>query len=155
MSRRRDPSTLDLFAWEPASVVAALPEEATGRGPLDLRIAKALSYALDRARDAGLKREDVAAELTEFLRRKVSLDMLNKWAAPGSEAHRIPLDAFIGLIKVTSEIGLLGFVAEMFEQAVVPAKYAAVIELHQLEQAESEMAARKAKVMAQVRGLRS
>lgn len=155
MVRRRDPATLDLFAWEQPRVVAALPEEATGRGPLDLRIAKVISYALDRARESDLKREDVAAEMTEFLRRKVSVDTLNKWAAPSSEMHRIPLDAFIALIKITGEIGLIGFIAELFEQVVVPAKYAAIIELHQIGEHKAKVAAREAELLAQVRGLRS
>ncbi len=151
---RGDRATSDLFSWEPPPVAVGYSEEVSGRGELQNRIARLISRALRDARDDGKPRGQVAQELGRELGRTVSEDMLDKWASEASEAHRIPLDAFIALIRVTGAHQLLGFVPEMFGFVVVEKKYEAIIELQLLEEHEREIAAYKARVSAKLRAQR-
>ncbi len=128
MSRRRDPLTKDLFAWEPPQVAVGYSADVIGRGRLENKIARLIAHALRDAREDGLTRDRVAEDMGAFLQRKVSPEMLNKWSSEGSEAHRIPLDAFIALVHVTGAKGLLGFVPGEFGLTVIEPQYAEMIE---------------------------
>jgi hypothetical protein len=144
---RRPIALPDLFAWQPPQVAAACPEDVTGRGALGNRIARLVGRALREAADNGHDRKAVAATISRTLARPVSPDMLNKWASEASDEHRIPFDAFIALVEATDYRDALGFMPEMFGYAVVPEKYAGIIELHLIEEHEAEIAARKSAVL--------
>ena len=149
MSRKRDVLTGDLFAWEPPQVAVGYSDDVAGRGDLENKISRLVSRALRDARDDGKgSRADVARRMSAKLGRPISDAMLNKWAAEGSGEHRIPLDAFIALIEASAADGLLGFVPSLFGYAVVPEKYADLIEIHLLDEHENEIAARKAALHA-------
>lgn len=148
MVKRRDPNTLDLFDWHPPKVAAGYNDDVMGRGALDNKIARLVSRALRDARDGGMKRPEIAKAISEYLDRPVSATMLDKWASEGSGEHRIPLDAFIALIHATEATGLLGFIPGLFGFVAVPKRYEAIIELHLIEDHESEIAARKAAIRA-------
>jgi len=143
MARHRDPLTKDLFTWEPPKVAVGYGAEVTGRGPLDNRIARLIGQALRDARDDGLTRAEVAKRMTAFLRRPISEAMLNKWSSEGSEDHRIPLDAFIGLVEATGAQALLGFVPGEFGLTVIENEYAELIEERLLDDHIEEMQARR------------
>lgn len=149
---RRDSRTADLFSWEPPQVAVGYPQEVAGRGPLQNRIARLLSQALrDFCDQEGVSRDAVAGMISLELGRQVSRDMLDKWTSEAAGSHRIPLDAFIALIKVTEAEKLLGFVPDLFGFAVVPARYTAIIEMHLIEEKEAELAAAKARLAAKWR----
>lgn len=149
MAKRRDPNTLDLLAWEPPAVAVGYAADVAGRGPLDNKIARVVARALRDARDdRDLDRVQVAARMSDYLERAISKTMIDKWSGEGSTEHRIPLDAFIALIHVTAAHDLLGFVPAIFGMAVMPEKYAELVELHLLEEHEQEVAARKAALAA-------
>lgn len=97
MSRRRDPLTQDLFAWEPPQVAVTLGDERSGRGTLDNQIARMVSRALREAREDGSSRAEIARRISTTVGRTVSEATLDKWASEAAEEHRIPLDAFIAL----------------------------------------------------------
>lgn len=144
MARRRDPLTMDLLSWEPPQVAVGYSADVVGRGRLDARIARLVSHALRDAReDKGLSREVVAQKISDFLDRKVSVEMLYKWTSESSEEHRIPLDAFIALVHATKDADLLGFVPEQFGHKVIPAEYYELIEEQLLDDHIEEMQARK------------
>lgn len=143
MGRHRDPLTKDLFSWQPPKVAVGYSTDVMGRGPLDNRIARLIGQALRDARDGGTSRAEVAARMTEFLRRPISEGMLNKWSSEGSEEHRIPLDAFLALVDATGARDLLGFVPGEFGLTVIEAEYAELIEERLLEDHIEEMQARK------------
>jgi transcriptional regulator with XRE-family HTH domain len=144
MSRRRDPLTKDLFAWEPPKVAVGYSADVVGRGKLDNKIARLVSHALRDAReDQGLSRAEVAQRISTFLERPVSEAMLNKWSSEGSEDHRIPLDAFIGLVQATGAKELLGFVPGEFGLTVIEDEYAELIEERLIEDHIEEMQARR------------
>ena len=133
MSRRRpDPHTRDLFA-APEPVSVGFGDDVTGRGPAASQIAKVVSRALADARDEdGLSRAAVAEAMTVRLGRPVSETSLDKWASEASDAHRIPLDAFIALVGVTKGYEALGFIPRLFGYAVVEERYVEIIERRQI-----------------------
>jgi hypothetical protein len=143
MSRYRDPLTKDLFDWQPPQVAVGYSADVIGRGTLDGKIARIIAQALRDARDEGMTRAEVARGLREYLGRPVTEATLNKWSSQGSEDHRIPLDAFIGLVKVTGAQELLGFVPGEFGLTVIEAEYAQMIEERLLDDHIEEMQARR------------
>lgn len=142
MSRRRDPLTKDLFSWEPPKVAVGYSEDVAGRGRLENKIARLIAHALRDAREDGLGRDEIAQQISKFLDRKVSVEMLNKWTSEGSEGHRIPLDAFIALVHATGAKDLLGFVPGQFGLTVIENEYADLIEQRLLEEHREEIDAR-------------
>ena len=150
----RDRITQDLFAWEPPQVKVGYSEDVTGRGDLENRIARLVARAMRDARDDGRNRAELASSMSRELGRSVSEDMLNKWASEASGAHRIPLDAFIALIRATEAKELLGFVPSLFGFAVVPEHYTDLIEIHLIDEREEELRAHKAKILARRRARR-
>jgi hypothetical protein len=154
MSRRRDPHTLDLLAWEPPKVAVGYGEDVTGRGALDNRISKAVSRALKDAKEDGQSRGSIARQMSEFLGRSISEDMLNKWASEASDQHRITLDAFIAMIDATGAHDLIGVVTGAFGLVAVPEKYSDMIEDQLLEEHEQEVAARRQVLRAKMRAKR-
>jgi hypothetical protein len=154
MTRRRDPHTKDLFAWEPEPVRVAYADEVKGRGDLDSQISRVIGQALRDAKDAGVSRMEVAGRMTQYLGRPISEDTLNKWASESTEDRRIQLDAFVALAHATDTHELIGFVAGLFGLAVVPDRYVELIEMHQLEEHKREVDARIAALQAKSRGRR-
>ncbi|MCW5711299.1 MAG: hypothetical protein KIT21_29330 [Shinella sp.] len=120
-----------------------------GRGRLDAKIARLIAHALRDAREEhDLSREDVAQQISDYLGRRVSADMLYKWTSESSEDHRIPLDAFIALVHATGAKGLLGFVPGEFGLTVIENEYAELIEERLLEDHIEEMQARRQVLVA-------
>ncbi|WP_287093156.1 hypothetical protein [Mesorhizobium sp.] len=136
--------TSDLFEWEPPQVAVGYTPDVVGRGGLDSQISRLVGRALRDCRDEGKgSRADIARRMSAYLDRPVSEGILNKWSSESSGEHRIPLDAFIALIDATQANALLGFIPSMFGFAVVPEKYADLIEIHLIEEHERDIAARK------------
>lgn len=151
----RDRATLDLLAWEPPQVAAGYADDVAGKGPLDNKIARLVSRALRDAKDDhGLGRQQVAELMSAYLGRTVTADMLNHWSSEANEDRRIPLDAFAGLIHATGADDLLGFLPSLFGFVAVKERYAALIELHELEEQETRLASRKAALQGQMRARR-
>ncbi|RWC58887.1 hypothetical protein [Mesorhizobium sp.] len=141
---RNDHLTNDLFEWEPPQVAVGYTPDVVGRGELDSQISRLVGRALRDCRDEGQgSRADIARRMSAYLNRPVSEGILNKWSSESSDEHRIPLDAFIALIEATKANDLLGFVPSKFGFAVVPEKYADLIEIHLIEEHERDIAARK------------
>lgn len=149
MSKRRDPLTKDLFEWTPPQVAIRYEEGVTGRGSLDNQIARLVSRALRDARDDNKGRSEIAASMSQYLKRSISAAMLDKWASEASEDHRIPLDAFIALVDATDARELLGFVPGMFGLTVIENEYADLIEDKLLEDHIEELQARRQMLTAQ------
>jgi hypothetical protein len=126
--------------WQPEPVAVNFAEEVRG-GSLSSQISRAVALAL---RLCGQPRETVAAAMSAYLGEKVSRAMLDAYASEARADHRISLERFIALIEATGRFELLGFVAKNFGHSVVPDRYAAIIELHLIEEHEQALAERKA-----------
>ena len=145
----RDPLTLN---WHPPEVSVGYGPEVTGRGSLENKIARIISQALRDARDDGFNRASVARSMSDFLGRTISEAMLNKWSSEASEDHRIPLDAFMALVRATGAHQLLGFAPAEFGLAVIASEHAEMITLHLIrekrQQLEEQERALEAKLKA-------
>ncbi len=154
MVRHKDTNTADLLSWTPPDVHVTYDEQVAGRGRLDNKVARLIGRALQEAKELhGLTRSHVVARMGEFLGRRISEEMLNKWASEATD-NRIPLVAFIALIEATKADQLLGFVPEQFDHIVVPEKYRGIIELHLIEVHEAEIEAAKSRLMLNMRGVK-
>ncbi|WP_428429494.1 hypothetical protein [Pararhizobium sp.] len=154
MTKRRDPLTKDLFAWQPPPVAIGYGDDVTGRGNLDSRIARLVGRALRDAKDDGVGRADIADRISRHIGRNVSAGMVDKWASEASDEHRIPLDAFIGLVHATNAKELLGFVPGLFGLTVIEDEYAELIEERLIEDHIEEMQARRQLLAAKRKGKR-
>lgn len=112
--------------------------------PLRSQIARALSQAMSQS---GKSREQIAMDMSEFLSAETTKNMLDAYASPSRDEHRIPIDSFIALIFATEGFGLLGFVAEQFGFVVVPEKYSALIKLHLIDEQMERQSQRKAALL--------
>lgn len=131
MRDRSDSLTPDILNWQPPQVAAAYPQEVTGRGSLDSRIARGIAQAMGDARDRkSLSREDLAEKISERLGRRVSAEQLYKFSSEASERHRIPLDVFMALVAIADAVELINLIAAEHGLAAIPSKYAPVVELH-------------------------
>lgn len=146
---RGDKLTGDLLSWEPPKVAAGFEEGAIRGNRLGNQITQVVKLALE-----GQDRAAIAQQMSDELGHPVSLHMLEKYASEAAEAHKITLERFIALIEATGCIDALAFVAERFGHVIVPEKYAAIVELHLIEEHEQEIARRKHAAMARAKGLR-
>lgn len=148
---RGDHETADLLGWAPPAVTVGFSEDQLRGGAVRSRIARAIGIAL---RCCDKDRETIAKEMSDALGERVSRAMLDAYASEARTEHRITLERFIALIQVTGCLELLGFVSEQFDHAVVPKKYAPIVELYLLEEHEREVAARKSALNASLRRLK-
>ena len=147
--KHRDTRTLDMFNdWQPPKVAMSLPPEVTSGGNLNSQIARAISRAL---KNSDMSRADIAEGMSKYLGKNITENILNAYASEGRESHKITLERAMALIHVTEEYGLLGFIAEPFDLAVVPTKFSDIIEIHHIEEQEKHLAHQKATRMARVR----
>jgi hypothetical protein len=147
----KDTMTGDLLSWQPPQVTVGYAPEVTGRAGLHGKIARVVAQALRNARDNGFDRKAIADELTIYLGRNVSLATLDKYVSEGNADRPIPLDVFIGIIHVTGEEDLMGFIPALFGHVVVDKKYAEVIELTLLREHRAEIDERERALLSSVR----
>jgi len=136
---RGDSLTGDLLSWEPPKVAAGFEEGAVRGSRISHQIAQVVKLALQ-----GHDRATVAERMSEELGYPVSLNMIEKYASEAAEANKITLERFIALkVAPTAITGV-----------VVPAKYAAIVEVHLIEEHEQEIARHKQAALAKVKGWR-
>lgn len=151
---RGDKGTNDLLSWEPPVVAVGYTADVAGKGDLQNKIARLVSRALRDAREDGVSRPTISVRMAEELGRSVSDDMLDKWASEAAEQHRIPLDAFIALVKATEAYDLLGFIPAMFGFIVVPKKFKGLVELQLIADHKRDLDLYEARVRAEQRSER-
>jgi len=123
---RRDTDTLDLLAWAPPEPVRAYPEERVRAADLRSMVSKAVSNAL---RECGKPRDEIAAEMSEYLGEDVPGSMLDAYASEAREKHSINLVRFLALAHATGDAQpLLQLLAAHFGLAVIPDRYLPAIE---------------------------
>ena len=151
MAPRPDLNTQDLFDWQPPQVAVGYDEDVAGRGPLDLKIARLLSRALRDVKDeTGLSRGEIATKIGAVLERVVTKNEIDKWTAPSAPGHRISLDAFAALIKVTGKTELLGFLPDLFGFAVVSGEHKEIIRNHEMREHQKRVETYNAELAAQI-----
>ena len=154
MARRRDTVTLDMFRDydPPETMIARCDPDVMRGGTLDVKIARALSLAMDKS---GKPREEIAREMTEFLGgQRVSKDMLDAYASPARRDHKITLERFMALLAVTDTYSLLAFVCEAEGFVAVPKQYAKVVEAWHRKRVLDEQTRAYERIMAEIGDLK-
>lgn len=139
MRVRGDDKTLDLLAWEPPSTTVSFPEDQVRAASLRATVARAVSLSL---KDCAKSREDVAAEISEYLGEPVGKNILDAYASEAREDHVINVVRFMALIHATGDVRLLQMLAEPFGLAVVEQRYLPAIEEAMTADAIEELSAK-------------
>ena len=145
---RGDGLTGDLLSWEPPKVAAGFEDGAVRGSRIGSQITQVVKLALD-----GHDRAAIAERMSDELGYPVSLNMIEKYASEAAEAHKITLERFIALVEATGCIDALGFIAERFEQIVVPRKFQAIIRKHQIRELRERIDREEQAVDAELRRL--
>ena len=151
VKRRQDNTTMDLFRdYQPPEVTVGYDPEITKGGTLSVKIARAVSHAMQ---ESGKSRAEIATQMSVYLDQNVTENMLNTYASPARDDHKITLERLIALVEVTDSHGLLGFVAGFSDFVVVPKRYAEIIELWVAEEEKTKMDRHLTMLRSKVKGL--
>ncbi|UXN07543.1 hypothetical protein [Bartonella sp. HY761] len=152
MVKRRDTMTYDLFRdYQPEDVAAKIAPEFTKGGTLNVKIARVVAHACEQS---GKSREAIASEMSAFLDQKVTLNMLDAYASPARETHKITVERFIALLEVTQCYGLLAFLCQFAGYVAVPERYGDIIEIWREDREIEERQRRRDALMGKVRSLK-
>jgi hypothetical protein len=138
-----DPNTLDMFA-----------DAADRPGDLScaVEIAATISEALERARNRGLPRAEVARKMGWHLGERLSENMLDAYAAQSHDKHEISLRRAIALDMVLGEDALLRlYVGKRGGRSVMSDDDAALLEWARLHREEKALSERKRALEAVLR----
>lgn len=153
MKKSRDIHTLDLFRdYQPEEDVAArIAPEITKGGTLNVQIARVVAHACQRS---GKTREEIAKEMSAYLDQTITINMLDAYASPARENHKITLERFIALLDATDCYGLLAFICQFVGYVAVPERYADIIEIWRNDREIEERQRKRDALMGKVRALK-
>lgn len=126
----------DLLDWQPPEIVRAFDPQLVRGATTEARIARAVSVALQ---ECGVGRDVIAARMSAYLNRKVSVAMLNAYASAAREDHTISLPRFLALLHATGDQRLLELLAEPFGLAVIERKHLPLIDIAILRERQDEL----------------
>lgn len=112
MPRRSENPAQFGFTFDPPAVASA-PAELAG---FERQICRAVS---DMLKEDPRDRAVIAAEMAVLLDEDVSLHMLNAYASPAREEHRVAMSRFLALVAVTKRHDLLDRVVRHIGAAVL------------------------------------
>ncbi|MCF8483333.1 MAG: DNA transposition protein [Rhodospirillum sp.] len=137
----RDRHTLDLFRdWTPPEVAVRVGRERL-HPDIEARISQAISETL---KDCGKGRGSVAEEMGAYLGQPVTANVLNNYASPGQDGHRISLSRAFALIAATGDPRVLALELEPLGFAIIPDRFLGAVEEAQCaEQLEAITARQK------------
>lgn len=154
MRKSRDINTLDLFRDyhpEEDDVAAKIAPEITKGGTLNVQIARVVAHA---CQVSGKTREEISRQMSAYLDQAITVNMLDAYASPARENHKISLERFIALLDVTECYGLLAFVCQFAGYVAVPARYADIIEIWRNDREIEERQRRRDALVGKVRALK-
>lgn len=153
MKKSRDIHTLDLFRdYQPEEDVAArIAPEITKGGTLNVQIARVVAHACQQS---GKTREKIAKEMSAYLDQTITVNMLDAYASPARENHKITLERFIALLDATECYGLLAFICQFVGFVAVPERYADIIEIWRNDREIEERQRKRDALMGKVRALK-
>jgi hypothetical protein len=102
--------------------------------------------------ECGRSRPAIARAMSEYLGETVSPAMLDAYASPGRDSHRIGAARLLALVHATGDRRLLQLLAEPFGWAVVEARHLALIEAALLREQEDELRRRREALLRRARG---
>lgn len=138
MAPRRDPNTLDLFAWTPPDVVRRYDERAVMALSWRDRVSRAVAETLN---SSAMTRPEIAAAMSAWLGEgeDVPVSMLEAYASQAREGHTISFLRVLALGAVTGDARLLQLAADPLGLAVIEDRYLGAIEEAQATEAIERM----------------
>jgi len=134
---RRDGLTLDLLAWEPPEPSVRFEPSQVRGATLKAKLCRAMAIALD---ECGKDRDQVAAEMSEYLDETVTKAMLDAYLSEARGNHNINVVRFAALVHATGDFRLLSLIPELFGFAVMDDRYVALIRAQQMRDKAAELA---------------
>lgn len=148
MTRRRDPATTDLFDARPPSPAVTVDEARVRADTVAQRVSRAVAMVLiDHAAD----RETVAEAMSAYLGERVSRAMLDAYASPRREEHRITVTRLVALCHATGDVRPLAALTDLLGHAVVERRWVAAIEAVQLLERRADIDRQLADVPGHIR----
>lgn len=135
-ARRAHPDQLDLLSWQRPEPVARFEEREVRARSLAGRIARGVAVAM---RECALSRDEIAARMSDYLGQPVGVPMLNAYASPSRDDHRIGAVRLIALIHVTGDRRLMELLANEFGWAVIERRYLTLIDIAAVQEREDEL----------------
>lgn len=109
-----------------------------------IEIASTMSQALEKARQGGLKREEVADRMSYFLGERISVATINSFTSIAQDTREVSLRRAIAFDAATEGNALLDlYCAKRGNRHVITTEDAAFIELGKIHHQERELADRK------------
>jgi hypothetical protein len=140
LRRSADSSQLSLLDWQPPEPTVAFdPAEVRGV-TFDQRLSRAVATALH---DTHTDRDEVAQRMSSYLGQDVSVNMLNGYASPSREDHRISVPRLMALLHATGDRRLLELLAEPFGWAVIERRLLPLIEVAEIRRHEDKLRRRR------------
>lgn len=122
---RGDTLTGDLLSWEPPDVAPRFDETRVRASSLAGKVCRAMSEAL---KEDMRSREDLAAELSDYLGEEISRDTLDAWTSEAREKHNVAAYRFFALARILASPALLNELLAETDMIVVDRKYQPLIE---------------------------
>lgn len=131
-ARRRDTASSDMFAdYQPRPVVERFSAERVRAPRLLMRIKQALKETL---RECGRSREQVAAEISEYLGEVVSPLMLDQYTSGANEKSNIPAHRLVAVFAVTGDIRLINALLDGTAAIAVPSRCEALLRIERMKE---------------------
>lgn len=150
MTRRRDQRTLDLLSWRPPEVAPSFRPEQVRAASLQTSLCRAIALAI---KESGKGRDQVVAEIGEYLGETVSKNMLDAYTSEARDDHVINVIRFWGLLHAVRDIRLLQMIAQTLGWAVIPERYLGAVEEAMLAAEEEDIVQRRRQARRKWRGI--
>lgn len=151
MARSRDTRTLDLLSWQPPEAPAVRYEEPEAVRAATLRTSfiRAMRLAEEKS---GKSREQIAAEMSEYLGEDVSKPVLDQYMSEAREDYTINIVRFLAFVHVTGDFRVLSLLTEPFRLAVIDDRFLGAVEEAMCAEKIEELHERKVQARRKWRG---
>jgi hypothetical protein len=138
----------DLLTWTPPQATMEFAEQDVRGATLAARISRAVSVAL---RDCGKPRAQIARAMSDYLGDQVTVPMLDAYASPARDQHRISVPRFLALVHATGDRRLLEMLAAPMGWAMIERRHLPLIEIAAIREQEDELRRRREAVTRRAR----
>lgn len=127
------------FGFDPPQA-ASLPAQLAG---FEQRICQTVGTILN---SDGRSRWDIAAKVSELLDEEVSKFMLDSYASPAREEHKVPMSRFLALVAVTGRHDLLDPLIREIGAAIVEGEEVLTVELGHIDRQMAALRDRRKRI---------
>ena len=115
--------------------------------PLGTRMKEAIADAI---KNSGLKRYDIAGQMSEFLSTEITESMLNSYTAESKECHRMPAEYIPTFCKLTKDYTVLEILVAAAGGRMAKSEEIYYMEMGRLQQAEKSIQQKRAQIQREL-----